>query len=458
MTNYRRHPASFKDPSGFVFESNGKIRRQVNRIYQSEYDHLMSSGLYQKLVDQSLLIPHIELEGNLTQTDDWYKTIQPDQIDFITYAYEWCFEQLKDAALLTLQTLRISLDYGMILKDATPYNIQFQKGKPVFIDTLSFEKYDPLHPWVAYRQFCQHFLFPLYLEFYLKADFQKIMTTYMDGIPVEIVSKMLPLKSNLSLGVWLHVYTQNTFRNSTKSKSEEIRFNKKKLLNLISHLESIIKRFVVKKSTTWSNYYEETILGNDYLANKEVLFLDFIKDLRVGTALDLGANEGHFSKFLAARNVKVVATDSDSRTVGNLYQFVREHGVANILPLVLDVSNPSPALGFNSNERSAFHDRIKTELVLALALIHHLVIGKNISLERVAGYFARISKWLLIEFVPRDDPKVEQMMASRKDVFGEYTEETFEACFEFYFETRKREKIKDTNRILYLMKARVPDH
>ena len=292
MANYTRHPASFKDPSGFIFEANGKMHRQVNKVYRIEYDMLLESGLYKHLVKQELLIPHIEVAENLTQTDVWYKTLLPEQIETISYAYEWCFEELKDAAIVTLQILRTSLDYGMILKDATPFNIQFHKGKPVFIDTLSFEKYDPLQPWVAYRQFCQHFLFPLYLEYYLKADLQKTMTTYMDGIPVEITSKMLPLKSNLSLGVWLHVYTQNSLRHSTKSNSEQIRFNKKKLLNLISHLETIIKKFVVRKSTTWSNYYEETILGKEYLSNKEKLFQEFCAGLTINTALDLGANEG----------------------------------------------------------------------------------------------------------------------------------------------------------------------
>ena len=454
MGNYTRHPASFKDPSGFVFESNNKLYRQVNKVYKAEYDLLMSSGLYKELVQQQLLIPHTEVEENLTGTDECYKTILPDQISFITYVYEWCFEELKDAALLTLQTLKISLDYGMIIKDATPYNIQFHKGKPIFIDTLSFEKYDPLQPWVAYRQFCQHFLFPLYLEYYLKADLQKTMTTYMEGVPVEIVSKMLPLKSNLSLGVWLHVYTQNTFRNSTKTKAEQIKFNKKKLLNLVSHLESIIKKFVVRKSTIWGNYYEETILGNEYLANKEKLFVDFCKDLTIASALDLGANEGYFTKLLARRNIQVIATDTDSRTIGNLYQFVKKNGITNVLPLILDVTNPSPALGFNNKERSAFHQRVKTELVVALALLHHLVIGKNISLQVIAEYFAEISEYLLIEFVPRDDQKVQQMLASRKDVFEDYNLQNFERHFDPYFDTLRKEKIPGTNRILYLLKRK----
>lgn len=454
MANYKRNPASFKDPSGFVFEVEQKMYRQVNQCYAAEYDLLMGSGLYNHLVQQQWLIPHTEVPHNFTETDNWYKTLLPEQVHTITYAYEWCFEELKDAALLTLQVLRASLDFGMIIKDATPFNIQFHRGKPVFIDTLSFERYDPLQPWVAYRQFCQHFLFPLYLEYYLKADLQKTMTTYMDGIPVEITSKLLPLKSNLSLGVWLHVYTQNTFRNSTKSKAEQIRFNKKKLLNLISHLEQIIQKFIVRKSTTWSNYYEETILGNEYLANKEQVFLEFCSGIEFSSGLDLGANEGHFTKLLAAKNVQVIATDTDSRTIGNLYQYVKKNRVGNILPLVVDVTNPTPALGFNSTERSAFHSRVKPDLVIALALIHHLAIGNNLPLELIAEYFSGIAPQLVIEFIPRDDPKVKQMLASRRVIFESYTGENFERFFEVYFHIRKKKQIAGTTRHLYLMQRK----
>ena len=454
MVNYTRHPASFKDPSGFVFQVDRQVYRQVNQEYASEYDHLMNSGLYKHLVQKRWLIPHEEIDQNLTETPKWYKTLRPEQVSTISYPYEWCFEELKDAGLLTLQILRASLEYGMIIKDATPFNIQFHKGRAVFIDTLSFEKYDPLLPWVAYRQFCQHFLFPLYLEYYLKADLQKTMSTYMDGIPVDITSKLLPLKSNLSLGVWLHVYTQNTFRNSSKSKAEQIRFNKKKLINLISHLEHIIGRFVVRKSTTWSNYYEETILDKQYLLNKEKIFLEFCEELSVSSALDLGANEGYFTKLLAKKGIEVVSTDTDSRTIGNLYQYVKQQQVPNILPLVIDVTNPSPALGFNNAERSAFHDRVKPELVLALALIHHLVIGKNITLEMLGEYFAGIARYLVIEFVPREDPKVKQMLASRKDVFSDYSIERFEDCFTRHFDIQNKKLIPGTTRTLYLLQRK----
>ena len=206
MAGYLHHPASFKDPSGFVFQANDINYRQVNKMYAENYELLFSSGLYKNLTEKKLLIPHKEVSENITQSPDWYKTLLPQQINFISYAYEWSFDQLKDAALLTLKVLKIAVEHGMILKDATPFNIQFNEGRAVFIDTLSFEKYDTTKPWIAYRQFCECFLFPLYLEHYLKSDVQKILSTYLDGIPVDITAKLLPMKSSLNMGVWLHVF------------------------------------------------------------------------------------------------------------------------------------------------------------------------------------------------------------------------------------------------------------
>ena len=220
------HPASFRDPSGFVFHWNDNYYRQVNKIYAGTYDLLMNSGLYDHLVQSGFLLPHSETEEIIAESENWYKTLRPRQISFITYPYEWCFLQLKDAALLTIKILKSSIDHGMIIKDATPYNIQFIDSHPVFIDTLSFEKYDATKAWVAYRQFCNMFLFPLYLEHYLKTDIQKTLVVYPDGIPVDITSKLLPLKSRTSVGVWLHVYLQNTITRNVSSKKEEEKFNK----------------------------------------------------------------------------------------------------------------------------------------------------------------------------------------------------------------------------------------
>jgi ribosomal protein L11 methylase PrmA len=451
MPDINIHPASFRDPSGFVFQWNNKYYRQVNKIYADDYNLLMQSGLYQYLIDNKLIISHTETRDVTAETGNCYKTLLPYQVPFITYPYEWCFDQLKDAALLTLKIVKASLDFGMIIKDATPYNIQFVDSRPVFIDTLSFEKYDENKAWVAYRQFCNMFLFPLYLGHYLNTDIQKTLLVYSDGIPVEITSKLLPLKSRTSVGVWLHVYLQNTITRSAGTRTEEERFNKRKLINLVNHLETIILHLKGRKSrSTWRNYYEEAIISKDYLQEKEKIFRNIAGKLNAETVLDLGANDGHFSKVLAEQGMKVIAVDNDSRSICSLYESKNK----NVLPLVMDVANPSPSSGFGNAERPDFFGRIKTDAVVALALIHHLVIGRNISLEVLAEWFSRFSKKLIIEFVPREDEKVRQMLASRKDVFTNYTASNFESLFTRYFTISHKESVPGTTRTIYLMEKK----
>jgi hypothetical protein len=449
------HPASFRDPSGFVFQWNGNYYRQVNTVYSGDYDLLMSSGLFKHLTEKNWLVNHSETNEIIAEKNNWYKTLFPQQISFITYPYEWCFDQLKDAALLTISILKTAIAHGMIIKDATPYNIQFIEGKPVFIDTLSFEKYDPAKAWVAYRQFCSMFLFPLYLEHYLKSDIQKTLVVYPDGIPVDITSRLLPLKSRTSLGVWLHVYLQNTVSRNSEGKKETERFNKRKLLNLVDHLEKTIQN--VKsgyRSSAWSKYYSEAISKNEYLAEKEKVFRKMIAGISASSVLDLGANDGRFSKIVAENGGHVIAVDNQSQTIGRLYQEIKNSSVKNILPVVMDIANPSPSTGFNNAERPNFHKRIKTDLVIALALIHHLVIGRNVSLEVIASWLSSISKTLIIEFVPREDEKVQMMLASRKDVFGDYTIANFESVFNRYFTIRQKEQVPVNSRVIYLMEKR----
>lgn len=459
MTSIDVHPGSFRDPSGFIFLHQQQLYRQVNQRFAANYDLLMKSGLYDDLVAKNLLVSHSEIQESLTKSNECYKTLRPEKVFFISYPYEWCFEELKDAALLTLKILRLSLNYGMILKDASPYNVQLHRGKPIFIDTLSFEKYNPDQPWVAYRQFCKNFLFPLYLEHYLNADIQKLLMAYPDGIPVDLTSKLLPLKSGLNLGVWLHVYLQNTVRGNDKPGKETGSFNKKKLVNMITHLEGIVKGFGARdQKTEWSHYYSETILGKDYLDAKETVFRSLLSNIKFETALDLGANDGYFSKILAEGGADVIATDYDSRTISNLYQFIRKKNITNIHPVVLDLSSPSPSLGFNNRERASFSERARTQLVVALALIHHLVIGRNIPLRLLASYFNEIAPELIMEFVPKSDEKVQQMLSTREDVFEDYTQDVFEKEFFLYFDTVSKISVPHSHRTMYHFKRKPREH
>ncbi len=453
MSKVAHHPASFKDPAGFVFEASGNFYRQVNKVYSKQYEQLVQSGLYNRLTAGNQLLPHTIVPENLTDEENWYTTLLPTQLPFISYPYEWCFDQLKDAALLTLSILRTSIEFGMILKDATPFNIQFYKGNPIFIDTLSFDNYDSNEPWAAYRQFCEGFLFPLYLEHYLKIDCIKLLSTYITGIPVEVTAKLLPRKSKWSLGVRLHVLLQNNIKNNNSPGKSGTRFSKQKMLNLVSHLESIIVSLKpgYPPQTTWSNYYEETILGKGYLQQKESLLKKICTSLSYTTIVDLGANDGHFTRLLAEKDKLVIAIDNDSRCINTLYQYTKQQSVSNIIALTGDLSNPTPAVGFNNTERTSFHQRIKPDLVLALALVHHLAIGKNIPLSLLASYFAGFAPQLIIEFVPKEDEKVKQLLSTRRDIFEDYHMAGFEKYFLEYFYIQAKETIKGTERTLYCL-------
>lgn len=189
----RSLPGSFRDPSGFVFWRDGVIYRQVNAIYKEDYDHLMSSGLYKALVDAGLLIPHEEVGAEPAVSDGAYKIIRPELVTFVSYPYEWSFSQLKDAALTTLRVQHESMDFGMTLKDCSAYNVQFKDGKPVFIDTLSFERYREGTPWAPYRQFCQHFLAPLALMSHRDVRLSQLLRIHVDGVPLDLASSLLPL-------------------------------------------------------------------------------------------------------------------------------------------------------------------------------------------------------------------------------------------------------------------------
>src|SRR6187402_2279660 len=452
MADHTRHPDSYKDPSGFIFQASGKFYRQVNKIYAGHYDQLIKSGLSSFLQEKKLLLPHEEVTENMLRSDDWYLTLLPEQVPFTSYPYEWCFEQMKDAALLTLEIVKLSVDKGMILKDATPYNLQFLNGRPVFIDTLSFEKYDPSLPWIAYRQFCESFLFPLLLSHYHKTSIQPYLNSYPNGIPVNITAKLLPWKSRLNPGVSLHVFLQNKLSKKTKDPGMPGSFSKNKLLNLISHFDGIIMDLNNTDKTEWSNYYSDSISSREYLGKKEEIISNLLQKIDGRKLLDLGANEGFFTCIAAAKNFNVIAIDKDDQCMNVLYKKVKEGNITNILPLCMDLMNPSTASGFANNERTSFGERIHTDAVMALALVHHLAIGYNLPLNKIAEYLFGFSHQLIIEFVPKEDEKVQLLLQNKKDIYPGYTRESFENVFRQKFMITEKVQVPDSNRIIYLMK------
>jgi hypothetical protein len=455
MPEFTSHPASYRDPSGFVFRHGDHWYRQVNARYREDYLQLMGSGLYDKLVANGLLLPHREIPANYTDSPDWFKTLLPDQLPFISVPEEWCPAQLKDAALCTLAITRISIAHDMILKDATPRNIQFPKGAPVLIDSLSFERYEPSRPWVAYRQFCECFLYPLFLHRYLGSGTHPIICAWPDGIPAGITARMLPLRSRLRLPAWLHVFLPSMVGRNVKSDAPLPVFSKTRMMHLLSNLEEVVRKLDVPGSSAkgWIAYYEKDILSKDYLREKQTLFLSMIDSLDFASALDLGANDGRFSQILAQKNVPVIAADADWQCVEALYR--TSTGAHPIQALRVDIANPTPATGFDHRERSSFSERATSDLVVALALVHHLVLGRNIPLPMIAAYFARLTdRWLVIEFVPLDDEKSIQLVRHKSAYPTPYDQEAFEEHFGRVFTIERSSVIPGTARIIYLMRKK----
>jgi hypothetical protein len=452
--------ASFRDPSGFLFTRDGVLFRQVNRSYADEYTRLMESGLYEKLVKAGLLIPHVEADQPPAQAESAFKVIQPERVPFISYPYEWSFSQLKDAALATLSIQKRALKAGMSLKDASAYNIQFVRGKATLIDTLSFGLYKEGQPWDAYRQFCQHFLAPLALMSRVDVRLNQLLRVYIDGIPLDLASRLLPFGTRLDFGLLTHIHihagAQTRYADAeVKRDAPSGRMNQNAFLGLIESLEGAVKKLEWKPAgTEWGNYYDITNYSDAAFEHKKQLVGEWAARIQPSLAWDLGANNGTFSRLAVAAGAFTVAFDVDPAAVEQNYRSVKSDKTPNMLPLVLDLTNPSPALGWANRERNSFTQRGPADLVLALAVIHHLAISNNVPLPQLADFFAEAGKWLVIEFVPKSDSQVKKLLSTRLDIFPSYTLEGFEAAFSPRFRILEKLNLQESERTLYFMEVR----
>ncbi len=453
-----RLPASFRDPSGFLFTRNGILHRQINRAYSKDYARFIDSGLCEKLVKAGLLIPHVEVDQPPAESALAFKIIQPERAPFISYPYEWSFSQLKDAALVTLSIQKRALKLDMSLKDASAYNIQFLRGKPTLIDTLSFEIYKEGEPWVAYKQFCQHFLAPLALMAYRDVRLSQLLRIYIDGVPLDLASELLPAKTKLNFGLLTHIHVHAGAQKRYSDKAVAPRrgaMSKQALTGLIESLEATVRKLTWKPAgTEWGDYYDNTNYTDSAFEHKRQLVKEWSAEKNPALVWDLGGNTGVFSREAASSGAFTVSFDIDPAAVEQNYRTVKTQKEQNILPLVLDLTNPSPALGWDNAERDSFGARGPADMILALAVIHHLAISNNVPLPHLADFFAVHCKWLVIEFVPKSDSQVQKLLASREDIFPNYTREGFEAAFSERFEIQKREAVRDSERVLYLMKTK----
>ncbi|WP_452227929.1 MULTISPECIES: class I SAM-dependent methyltransferase [unclassified Lacinutrix] len=459
MVDNSKHASSFRDPSGYIFTEEGVIKRTIFPIYFKQYNALTSTGFFDSLFKNKLLIPHQEISNSEDKI-----VIQPENIPFITYPYEWSFNMYKEAALLTLKLQKYSLEKGFSLKDATAFNVTFHEGKAIFIDTLSFDFYQENTPWRAYKQFITHFLGPLVLAHYHGAQSIKLMSNFIDGIPIKMLASMLPFKTKMNPFLYANIHLLAKFEDKHnedyKGESKASALSKKGQLNIIQSLYDYIKKLTLKEHSEWGNYYDKTNYSDDAFVQKSTIINKWIVDLNTKTLIDVGGNDGTFVRKIDANLKQALVCDIDNNAVDFNYKAIRENKESFITPFVLDVLNPSAAIGFQNKERDSFINRMKDfapDVTLALAVIHHMSLSGNVTFEMSAQFFASFSKHLVIEFPKRNDSWVQRLLNSKvdfKDHFDWYSLTNFEAAYTTYFELIEKKPIANSERVMYLLKPK----
>lgn len=455
------HEASFRDPSGYMFFDGEVLRRAINPIYFPQYNKLKESGFFETLFSNELLIPHKETSVSTEQI-----VITPQIIPFITNPYEWSFEQYKHAALHTLKIHKYALSKGFILKDASAYNITFHKGKPIFIDTLSFDFYEEGTPWRAYKQFITHFLGPLVLAKYHGTEMLKMMQTHIDGIPVQLIASLLPKRTKFSSVLYtnIHLLAKMESKHSEDYKAETkiASLSKKSQENIIESLFDFIRKLKLNEKSEWGDYYDKTNYDKDAFESKKQLVKKWVSPLSPQKLIDMGGNDGTFARTVIDSVPHIIVTDIDSNAVAHNYSQVQQNKETNMLPFVCDVLQPAPGIGFNNTERSSLLERLKEyapDVTLALALIHHITLSGNVPFDKSAAFFASFSENLIIEFPSREDSWVESLLVRKREFinhFDFYNETEFEKAYQNHFTLEKKQSLKGTKRVLYHFRKSVP--
>lgn len=450
----KKNPSSFRDPSGFLFQDSGIFFRAVNHSYREEYDAIVADSLFKNLMKKGWLLEHEELDSC---PKEFYKILKPLNLPMISYPYEWSFGQLKDAALLTLEIQYFALESGYTLKDANGFNIQFFEGKPILIDSLSFERYQTDMPWIAYGQFIRHFYAPLALMSKVSLCLNQLLKIHLDGIPLRVASELLPFTTKLQPSILTHIHLHSKFEekyaNSQIVEKNIARISKSNLLAILDQLISSIKNLKPKhESTHWGDYNGEASYSANSIESKKSILKNLSQKINFRSVWDFGSNDGTYTRIFSHLSQYSVAFDMDPVAVENNYLNGKNTSDTKTLALQMDLLNPSPALGWNHHERLSLKERGPVDLILCFALIHHLCLSHHISLGMLARFFSDLTSQLLIEFVPLDDPMAQKLVSGRRDQFKDYNESTFEQEFNRYFSVVSKESITGSQRVIYFMR------
>lgn len=455
---------SFRDRDARVFVSDdGRILRGLSADAEKEWAELKARRFFARFHDDGRLVSTKDAADAPTLPGDWARILEHERVPFVSYAYEWSFGMLKDAALLQLELLAEALEEGMILIDASSFNVQWRGAKPVFIDVPSIRRIQPGQPWVGYRQFCQMHLFPLFLRAYKDVDFIPWLRGSIDGITPTQCNQMMSWRDLFRSGVFSHVYLhsklEQRYGQTERKVGDELKssgFNDELIKANVAGLRKLVSRLTWKASQSeWSDYTRIRSYSDQGLQAKKGFVDKALASQHWQMVWDLGCNTGEFSEMAAAHADTVVAMDADQLAVDLLYRRLREGGPKNVLPLVGNLADPSPAIGWRNRERKTLPERGRPDLVMSLALIHHVVLGANIPVEEYVDWLAGLTRrGLIIEFVNRHDPMVKILLRNKEDKFADYQPEHFEQCLERRFEVVSREEIDEGKRFIYFATVR----
>ena len=453
---------SFRDRDGRIYRYDGRILRGLSEGALADYRKLEGKKFYRRFTDAGKLVATKEIPaGEVPLPDDvkslWAGFLEHEPVPVISYAYEWTFGMLQDAAVLTLDLQEAAINADMTLKDATPYNVQFVAGKPVFIDIPSFETLQPGSTWAGYRQFCEMFLFPLMLQAYKGVDIQPMMRSRIDGVGVQTAARLFGFRDRFRKGVFSHVWLQakldsryGSTRKDVKSDLKSAGFGKELILANVRKTRRLVKSLSWGgEGSEWGAYEEFHNYSESDHALKERFIDESVRESGAGTVWDIGANTGQFSRIAARHAEQVLAMDIDHFAAERMYRKHREEGIGNILPLVQNVCDPSPNWGWRNTERSDLATRAKPDLVLCLALIHHVVITANVPLAEFVQWLASLTDQLVIEYVSREDDKVETLLRNKVDKYEDYSRIHLEECLDDLFSSRTSQELRNGKRTLY---------
>ncbi|MBX3443347.1 MAG: hypothetical protein KF774_13155 [Planctomyces sp.] len=462
-------PGSFRDRDSRVFRRGSGLYRALSETALQDWRRLSAASFLKHdmqtgRIVRTRLVDDVPPPRDARSGEDsgWAAVLEHDPLPFVSYPYEWCFGMLRDAALLHLDLLQAALAEELILKDATPFNVQFRGVRPCFIDLGSFVQHHPAEPWIGYRQFCQTMLYPLMLQAYRGIDFQPWLRGRISGIAPGQFVRLLSIRDWLRRGVLTHVVLHAALEGradregkSTRQGLQQSGFNRSLILANVSKLRRTVSRLSWQESgSAWSEYDAESEPVRQDAVAKEDFVGRVVESGRWKLAWDLGCNLGRYSRIAARRAAHVVAMDFDHWTIERLYRDLGDEGQTLILPLVVNLADASPGLGWRGAERRPLERRGRPDLILALALIHHLVIRENLRLGELLEWFRLAGDRSVIEFVDREDPQVRSLLKNRTDGCEDYSRENFERELRLRFDVLQTLDLPSGTRTLFDVRPR----